>query len=46
MSACSCGGTHEAPTESEKVEPTESGVVEAEKSEALEEQVMESDLDK
>lgn len=39
MSACSCGGTREAPTESEEV-------VEAEKSEALEEPVMESDLDK
>ena len=39
MSACSCGGTHEAPTETEEV-------VEAEKSEALEEPVMESDLDK
>lgn len=39
MSACSCGGTHEAPTETEEV-------VEAEKSEALEEPVMESDIDK
>ena len=39
MSACSCEGTHEAPTETEEV-------VEAEKSEALEEPVMESDIDK
>ena len=39
MSACSCKGTHEAPTDSEEM-------VEAEKSEALEEPVMESDLDK
>ena len=37
MSACSCGGTHEAPTEE---------MVEAEKSEALDEPVMESDIDK
>ena len=39
MSACSCEASPEAPTETEEV-------VEAEKSEALEEPVMESDLDK
>ena len=39
MSACSCEASPEAPTETEEV-------VEAEKSEALEEPVMESDIDK